>query len=630
MANPNFPNAGVKRDFFQSSTLTSNNVILPTIKNVSQSSPAQPGKLVLETDSQNLFYSTGLEWMEVSSASLFVDGPLDYIIVGGGTAGLTAAWGLTNESSVAGLGVLVVESGENLVTDSAVLDPTLGSSQTLTYDTKYASAIATQTADVYSEGVLLGGGSAHNGLQAVRGTPDVYNSWASITGNNRWLYSNLLPLFLNQEKYTPTGTVADPAQRGSSGRLFITQEAPLTDAFSIALATGLGVPMISDYNDHTESAPGVYDNTVGVSANQDYITPTSSVRSFSGNSYLYGIASQGIAAIVDANGNGLNGRKLFVRVKSTVSRVIFAGTTAIGVEIIVNDGQSSKIQLAFANKGIILSAGSFMSPAILQRSGIGASGLLTPLGISVLVNNANVGANMINHYGPNALMRRFTGGGPPPAFKLNVAFSDLGIADGVRRVQTDFLYPGSIFFPGIIRDALNLGSYDSVAVGGLLLQANSRGTVQIRSTNPLIHPLVNLGNYTDGPYTTPGTDLANAVTYLKQMVDVINTGGGNPATDMLYPPISHYPAPYGPAPDDSLLAADAQTGVFNAYHCVGTCRMGTSTANGVVDGNLKVFGVNNLYVADCSIEPLVQTGNTAYAAFFIGLEMAKILGANLP
>lgn len=630
MANPNFPNAGVKRDFFQTSTLTSNNVILPTIKNVSQSSPAQPGKLVLETDSQNLFYSTGLEWMEVSSASLFVDSPLDYIIVGGGTAGLTCAWGLTNESSVAGLGVLVVECGENLVNDSAVLDPTLGSSQLLTYDTKYARAIATLTTDVYSEGVLLGGGSAHNGMQAVRGTPDIYNSWASITGNNRWLYSNLLPLLLNQEHYTPTGTVANPAQRGLSGRLFITQEAPLTDAFSNAIAAGLGVPMITDYNNHTLISPGVYANQVGVSANQDYITPTSSVRSFSGNSYLYGIPAQGIAPIVDTDGNGLNGRKLFVRVKSSVSRVIFAGTTAIGVEILVNDGQSNKIQLAFANKGIILSAGSFMSPAILQRSGIGASSLLTSLNIPVLVNNANVGANMINQYGPNALIRRFTGGAPPPTFKLNVAFSDLGINDDVRRVQTDFLYPGSVFFPAAIRDALNLSSADSVSMGGLLLRPNSRGSVTIRSTNPVIHPLVNLGNYTDGPYTTPGTDLANAVTYLKQMVDIINTGGGNPATDMLYPPISHYPAPYGPAANDALLAADAQSGVFNSYHCVGTCRMGTNVSNGVVDGNLKVFGVNNLYVADCSIEPLVQTGNTAYMAFFIGLMMAKILGANLP
>lgn len=560
----------------------------------------------------------------------------DFIIVGAGTAGLTAAWGLTNKKGCKSLySVLVFEAGLNYSDDPNVLDPTIGSSIQLSYNPKYAFTRVTLDQEVYSDGRGTGGGSMHNGLQAVRGTPDIYNQWATISGNNAWNYASLLPLFKSQEFYTPMGTVANAQQRGLNGRLYITQEAPLTDGFSAALATGLGTTQIVDYNDHYQVSPGVYANTVGVSANQDYVTPPpNSVRSFSGNSYLDGIVSVGIPPIVDDNGVGLNGRKLKVINAASVAKILFKQNKAIGIEVIFTKDNVQYTERYYARKGVIVSAGSVGTPALLQLSGIGKAADLTALGIDVVYDNANVGANLQNHYGPNALVRLLTT--PPPVFKLNVAFADLHPympADGSRRTQTDFLFPGSIFFPQDIISALGLQNVPSVSVGGLLLQSKSRGSVKIQSNDPLTPPLLTLGNYTDDtsatPWATVGSDAYQAVSYLKLMQAVVVAEGGTPA-DVLYPPNSAYPAPWGPAADDSLLFQAAKNSAFNSYHAVGTCRMATSPADGVVDGKLAVFGVKHLYIADCSIEPLVQTGNTAYMAFFIGLQLAKFLGADLP
>lgn len=627
-------NVRVRTDISATSAKISDLLKLSVVPNINTTPVWPPGSLVMDGTSKELFYSTGGVWRQITSSDLYSP-DVDYIIVGGGTAGLSAAWALTNDLST---NVLVVEAGENLNNDPLVLDPTVLSAEALTFDPKYAEVNVTTSHAIYSEGKLLGGGSAHSGLQAVRSTPDIYNNWAVLSGDSRWSYANMLNLFKSQETYNPNGTVPDPAQRGTTGNLHITQQAPLSaNAFAIAMGVGLGVPQISDYNDHFLIAPGVYANTIGIAANQDWITaPPGSVRSFSGNSYLTGISSVGIPSIVDSNLNGIGGRKLAVRVKSSVSRVIFSNTTAIGVEIIVTEGTSNKVQLAFATKGVILSAGSFHSPAILQRSGVGKSSDLTPLGINVIIDSPNVGYNMINHYGPQALMQLLVA--PPPPLKLNMAFTDLSLggympADGSRRIQTDFLFPGGALFPSDIISTLNIGATPNVFVSGWMLRPQSRGSVKIVSTSPETRPKIDLGDFTDDLSPTPwlnvGSDAYVAVSYLKTIQNIAVAQGGGPA-NVLFPPNSHYPAPWGPAPDDSKLYDAARKVTSDTYHCVGTCRMGTNISNGVVDGGLKVFGAEKLYIADDSIQPEITTGNTAYPAFFIGLQLAKFLGAVLP
>jgi choline dehydrogenase-like flavoprotein len=87
---------------------------------------------------------------------------------------------------------------------------------------------------------------------------------------------------------------------------------------------------------------------------------------------------------------------------------------------------------------------------------------------------------------------------------------------------------------------------------------------------------------------------------------------------MLFPPLSHYSS-------DATLFTDAQASARIEHHYTGTCQMGTDISNGVVDGNLKVFGVQNLMVADSSVAPFPETGNVAFQAYVIGIMTAKIL-----
>lgn len=564
---------------------------------------------------------------------------VDLIIIGAGTAGLPAAWALSNKRRGESLySVLVLETGTDHNDDVIVTSPNNALNPELSVNPKYASTSVTLAGEVYTEGEGVGGSSLHNGLQAVRGTPEIYNKWAEITGNPRWKYSELLPLFKNQEHYTPNGTPINREQRGTNGRLFITQDPPVNDAFSAAVAVGLSVPLIDDYSNHYRTGPNTYANTVGVSANQTWTTPPpNSIRCYSGNAYLYGIPEFGIPPIVDEDGVGLNGRKLRVITSGKVVKILFSQNKAVGVKVTRNINGQQECQKYFANKGVILSAGVINSAAILQLSGIGDRNLLEPLGIKVIVNNPNVGANVQNHYGPNGLIRRLQ---PPAGLQLTAAFAGLYpyLPDKTsRQLQVVCLFPSNIVFTPLIFNpspliALGVDKIPSEWMGGLLLQTSSRGTVKIQSRDPLTDPFLNLGNYTDVPGPEPwkvvGSDAYKAVSYYKLLQDIAVAQGGT-SSDVLFPPNSAYPAPWGPAPDDNKLFETAKSNVFIASHASGSCRMAKTARDGVVDGNLKVFGTENLWIADCSIEPVIQTGNTAYMAYFIGLELAKIFGADI-
>lgn len=518
----------------------------------------------------------------------------DYVIVGNGTAGATLASELAKDGKHS---VLVLEWGENRTSDPAVLSPNVFAfSNTLTYDPLYAiNQIVNVTFSpslpqffIYSDGRMWGGSSAHNGLFAVRGTPTLYNNWALLSGQAKWSYNNLLPLFLATEHYTPNGTVSNPAQRGSNGPLYITQSAPVSsDAFAIAVGTGTGSPLITDYND-----PSL--GNIGVSAHQQWITPTpDSFRSFSVNAFTP------IGVALSENGHGLGSfRKLRVVSNALVNRVVFKHKKAVGVEYYL-DGDANKAIFVKAKKKVILCAGSSWSPGILERSGIGDAALLNSLGIKVIVDNPNVGEHLLNHYGASGFFTGTTSASP--FLDAYIDLSPYEPADGTRRLQLIGLDTGS-----------------GIAALGFLLQPKSEGNVHIVSTNPTVYPRLDLNMYSDGSVSTPGTDAYNVVSFLKilQSIDTAFAGGV-----LVSPPASVY------AGGDSALLDYAQTlsHMSVAYHAVGTCRMGLSSANAVVDGNLNVFGVKNLMVADVSIEPLIQDGNTAYAAYFIGMVAANII-----
>lgn len=520
----------------------------------------------------------------------------DYIIVGDGTAGAVLADQLSDNHRNR---VLVLEWGVNRTEDPLVLSPNVFNPDAwkLTYDPTYA---ATNDVPVlfdgfqpqffiYSDGRMWGGSSAHNGLFAVRGTPNLYDSWETVTGQSIWNYGNLLPFMKQMERYTPDGTVPNVNQRGLFGPLSITQSPPVnSDPFATATSTGTNAPFISDYND-----PSL--GNIGISAHQQFITAgLGSHRSFSANAY------QTVGAVVSPEGSGLNGRKLKVKSNALVSRVLIKHKKAVGVEY-WSGGDPSSVRKVYARKKVILCAGTIHSSAILERSGIGDQGKLRALGIDVVVHNPNVGEHLLNHYGVGGAILGSTSAAPFLTGFINA--SPYMPNDNIRRLQLI---------------GVNVPSAGIVSLSAVLMDPKSRGSTHIVSKNPTINPMVDLNMFSDGPVTQVGSDAYVLVSFYK----ILETIAASYGSVVVAPPAAAY------ATDNTLLtyAKTLNTAsLIITYHLVGSARMASSMADGVVDGKLNVFGVKNLMVADCSIEPYIQDGNTAYGAFVIGLIAADIL-----
>lgn len=517
--------------------------------------------------------------------------------------------------------VIVFEAGPNLTDDPNVLQPSFLGTLPLTNNPKYSKLTGTPVtpglngpAFVYSDGRMSGGSSAHNGLEAVRGAPEDYDKWAVASGNSQWTYNNLLPIMKGMENYTPNTSPIDPAQRGTAGIMNITQD-PNTpypvlaaDPGAIAIATGFNAPIKPDFN--------TVAGKISTSLDQYWITPPPNSHRTASFTYLD-------STIVTPDGFGVNGRKLRIYNNATVTRILFDGTTAVGVEVIF-DGNRESVQVFIATVAIVLGTGTIADAAILQRSGVGPASLLNSLDIPVVIDSPQVGQNLINQIGPLSIVSIPNTLNPFTVIQTFTAL-DPTYSAGTRRYQclsiTGF---GALFFdsfsPGIL-GALGISLFTpSTLITGVDLEPNSKGTVTIVSKDPLTDPKIDWNYYSDGDENTFGTDANKTIAFYNQVNAVATAGGGS----VLYPTAGQYGG------GNSTLFKAAQDSHIITYHAVGSCRMGTNISNGVVDGNLKVFGANNLYIASCSVEPNPNSGNTAYGAFIIGLKLAQILGATIP
>jgi choline dehydrogenase len=577
---------------------------------------------------------------------------VDYVIVGLGTAGSVLARYLSEPNPTTGVfetSVLVFEAGINRSTDPIVIagpNDLLATQPPLTLDPKYA---LTQTINEtgsnsdfilfanYSAGRMWFGGSAHNGLIAVRGAGNVYDFYAEVSGNPIWAYNAgsgpIVPFMKFLETFNPNdGTPINP-QRGTTGPLQVTQSPPgilpSTDPFIQAIERSVpDLKVIPDYNISPQG-------DIGISSQQYYSDKTLQFRSF-GLNFLP-------PDILSPQGFGLNGRKLQVISGAHVNKILFKpGTTqAIGVKFTNANGTSQKV---YVNKEVILCAGCPISASILQRSGIGSAATITTptgetypglndLGIPVVVDNPNVGKGLKNHYGVIAAM---TGSFNPDLGFLVTTFQDgspyyppAGVTgDHIRRINMEFF--GSLLLPDEILTSLNEPPPLTPGISALvaLIQPKNVGTSYIVDKSPFTLSQMRLNPYSDGGLDDPGSDLNLSVASYK----IINAVAKNLGSTMIFPPPSHFTG--SEAEVNAKLARDAKAVLASAayivpYHYTGTCNMSTSIDTGVVNGFLQVFGTTNLRVADNSIYPQTESGNTAWEAYLAGLICAHFLRPDL-
>jgi choline dehydrogenase len=515
----------------------------------------------------------------------------DYIIVGAGSAGCLLANRLSADPACR---VLLLEAGGS--DRNLWIKLPVGYYRTI-YDRRFSRVFETEPGEgtggrsiLWPRGRIVGGSSSINGLIFIRGQHEDFDDWARL-GAAGWSYREVLPFFKRYERHSGGET----AYHGGSGEFQVSDlrhRNAACDAW-LEAASEFGLPRNPDFNAETTYGVGRYQLSVG-----------SHWRTSSAAAFLHPIRSRPNLTLVTG---------------AHATRVLFRGTTAVGVEY----RQNGSVRNATADREVVLSAGALQSPQLLQLSGIGPAELLTRHGIPVLVDQAAVGANLQDHYQARAIVRlrrplslndeirnpvKLAAMGLQWAFNrggwLTVGAGQIGGAactpyaeNGRPDIQFNVM-PLSVDKPGE-----PLHAYSGFTASVWQCHAKSRGSVQIRSSDPLDQPRI-VPNY-----FAEEIDRKTIVAGLRIVREIFRQRSFRDLWDQEV-------LPGEGADDDAGLWRFAQSNGGTVFHCVGTCRMGGEDA--VLDPELRVRGVERLRVVDASAMPVVTSANTNAASLMIG------------
>jgi choline dehydrogenase-like flavoprotein len=522
----------------------------------------------------------------------------DYIIVGAGTAGCVLANRLTSSGRHR---VLLLEAGGE---DRNIwIHIPLGYGKLFTdarvnwlYDSEPEPELNNRRL-IQPRGKVLGGSSSINGLLYIRGQPEDFDHWRQL-GNSGWSFEDVLPYFRRAEDQERG---EDPLH-GIGGPLAVSNVSephPLCDAF-IEAAQQTGFPRNDDFNGPTQEGAGYFQ-----------LTARNGRRWSTAVGYLRPARRR---------------PNLKVAANALTTRILLSGRRAVGVEY----RQSDATHVAHASGEVILAAGAFNSPQMLQLSGIGPGRLLQSLGIDVIADMPGVGADLQDHLQVRFIYRcseRCT---------INDMMSSVRgrVAAGLRYLllRKGFLTVGAGYAGGFFRtdpaaatpdvqvhfilfsaDSVGkqLHSYPGFIASVCQLRPESRGTVSIKSPDPRQPPAI------QPRYLTAPADRDVVVKGMRLLRRIMT----RPALER-YVAAEQAPGPQRTS-DADLLAFARETGA-TVFHPTSTCRMG-SDLTAVVDERLRVHGIEHLRVVDGSIMPTVVSGNTNAAIVMIAEKGADMI-----
>ena len=496
----------------------------------------------------------------------------DVVVVGGGSAGCVLAARLSED---AGRTVMLVEAGPDHPDVSTLphdivdaSEPTVGHDWGYSVDAELGQRIAVPRARI------MGGCSATNACFALRGAPQDYDGWAAL-GNPGWSFADTLDDFRRLE----SDEDFSDKWHGSGGLIPIRRHARSemnrAQAAFLGGAVALGHRYVEDHN-----RPGA------VGAGPTPRNARDGMRMSTAVTYL---------ALARSRAN------LTIRPDTFAAQIECSGTRATGVRLLDRT-------LIEADR-VVLAAGTFASPMILARSGIGPAAELQALNIAPVVDLPGVGSNLVDH----------------PLVSIDLPTRP---SPGPSRFQTHITFHSATADPAGPADLLLFaaGPFDAGpdqstggAVFGLvsaLMAPRSRGWVRLASTKPTDAPRIQLAHLTD-PHDLDR--MLDAVIEARRLALSEAVAAISAGTDL-------WPGPDLPANDRGALAAWVRTAVSTYHHPVGTCAMGPDPALGAVtDSRGSVHGIDGLTICDASIMPTIPNGTTNLPTIMVAEHVARWL-----
>ncbi|MCF8164556.1 MAG: GMC family oxidoreductase N-terminal domain-containing protein [Sulfuritalea sp.] len=533
-------------------------------------------------------------------------GSYDYIIIGAGTAGCVLANRLTQDRNVS---VLLIEAGGK--DDYMWIHIPVGYLYCIDnprtdwrFRTEKEAGLNDRSL-IYPRGKVLGGCSSINGMIYMRGQEGDYETWANETGDDRWRWQQVLPVFRQSEDHHAGANNF----HGSGGEWRVEKQRlswEILDAFRNA-AEQTGIPKTDDFNRGDNEGCGYFD-----------VNQRNGIRWNTSKAFLKSVKNRhGNLEIM----TGCHVQKLLIETTPQ-------GKVCRGIEF-TGGGQS---WVAHATRETLLSAGAIGSPQLLQLSGMGQPKLLQEHQLPVVAELPGVGENLQDHLQLrmafkvsgvktlNTMANSWLGklkigleyalnrSGP-----MSMAPSQLGLFTRSDPSQKSANIQYHVQPLSLNKFGEPLHPFPAFTASVCNLRPSSRGHVRIASAKSTDAPKI-APNYLSTPEDRKVA--ADSLALTRRIVSA-------PALQK-YGPEEFLPGTSFQT-DEELAFAAGNIGT-TIFHPVGTCKMGRATdPMAVVDSELRVKGIGGLRVVDGSVMPQITSGNPNSPIIMIAERAASLI-----